>query len=630
MERAEFEQIVREMELLNKRDPDAYRKKVQRFVSLGYAAYFVAFVAVLGLSGLVVWLMISGRLSSGGIRLAIIAGVLLISFVRALWVKLDPPKGRLVRPEEAPVLIRELERIRGSIGAPPIHQVLVDPGFNAYATSSSRIGIFGERCYVVLGIPLLLTQTADEVIATLGHELAHHSRRHVKSGTRAYRMEQMWRRVLERLSAAGSFMVYPMYGFAKWYVPRFSAMSLVARRQAEFEADATGAEASSRQAMATGLIRMCVDEATKLVAFWDLVHQIMRENERPQKNVFSKLLDIQEPEAAKARAVLVATLKSKTVFEDSHPSVRERIEALGIPGDPEDQEAVDALIAMLGRVDNSAAEVFFGEHLQSVLDDVGSMWAASVGSLWKRSYEESQAAKSTIEKFEGRRLDSLSESETVEWISAKGAYFGEAETHDDALEAALRFPNNAVLQYFAGTCLRAADDDRAFAFYEAAANLDRKFEVDSLRAIAEFRASRGESFEARESAIIASEKAERRKKHIERLLGFGPGDELFPSEASPDEVERIVALLPRLNKVKRGYLYQRRDEVEGIRVEVLALVLSRPAYMSSEQEFEVKQLRSAYQLTGRPKGLYLMTFVERSKAARALESNCPNLIYERK
>ena len=618
MERAQFEQIVTEMEALNRRDPDAYRQKVARFASLGFVVYGVTFVVVLALLALSIWLVVKSA-NTGTIKLVLVVGFLALVFLRALWIKVEPPKGRPITAAEAPELVRELERIRTQIGAPPIHEIQVDPSFNAYATSAPKFAIFGERCYVVLGLPLMLTEPRDEVVATIGHELAHHSKSHVKSGTRAYRLEIMWRNVLTQLLEAGSIAAKPLLAFVAWYSPRFSAMSLVLRRQAEFEADAVGAEATSKQAMAIGLVRMGVDGPTVLKPYYQRLERTAVASETPPNNFLSALQDLPPAPAEEREKALVRTLKSETVYEDSHPAIRLRVEALGIPADPNNGRDVAALMEMLGTVERSAAEEFFGPRLPALLKEFDDKWSAAMKEAWKESHREYQESTKTLADFATADPATLPETDLVKWLDAFGHLNGPATVLPYAQAAAQRFPSNGRFQFIAGYCLVEADDERGVDYLQRAADLDRSYRASALEAIAEFHSARGDSYAARSKAIEASEQHDANMEAFERILRILKMDTLLPSGASQAELERIVALLPKVERLQEAYALRKHDtQLPEVYLDVIVLVVKRPAFVSDDDTFCANELKKAFEIVGNTQGIYLLVTVPKSETAKAL------------
>ena len=447
METSKFDQIVSRMEDLNRRSPQAYRSKVTRFTSVGFGVYIGAFAVVIAAVGIVIWFMFTGGVRSGMIRLLLIFGFLALVFIRSMWIKIDPPQGREIPAEEAPELLVELERIRSQVGAPPIYKVLITDDFNAFASSSPKFGIFGERCYVVLGLPLLMTQRPAEVAATIGHELAHHSRSHVKSGNRAYRLEAMWHTLLDQLRESGSLLTYPLLWFVNWYSPRYSAMTLVLRRQAEYEADELGAVASSKEAMALGLLRMGLDYEHRLMPYAKSLWARVRETVEPPKEFYQGLAQFPREDGEQVKETLRRNLLAETVYEDSHPCVRERSEALGIPADPNDPADIQRLYAAIGQVEESAADRYLGSLQDPLLREFNSAWVRENSLEWKESREYFIESRNKLEEFGNRDPRGMVSKEAYEYLLAHAGVHGVDESVDLAKSLADKHTDNADIQY---------------------------------------------------------------------------------------------------------------------------------------------------------------------------------------
>jgi Zn-dependent protease with chaperone function len=619
MERVQFEQVVTEMEALNRRDPEGYRKKVGRFASLGFLVYAATLVFVLLLLALAVWIVVAGRIGGVSIKLLFAVGFLAFVFLRALWIKVEPPEGRIVTEAEAPELMRELERIRKQIGAPPIHQVLINEDYNAFAAAAPKFLVFGEQCYVVLGLRLMLTHPKEEVIAIVGHELAHHSRSHVRSGMREYRLEAMWRGVLYQLLEAGSVMVKPFLAFVKWYSPRFSAMSLVLRRQAEFEADELGAEATSKEAMAMGLVRLTVNGATVFAEQTKSIKEAVKRSEVPVAGVLQGLIDLSPPNPAKARDALVRGLRNETVFEDSHPSLRERTKAIGVSADPSKPEEVDALLAKLRPVDVSAAASFFGARLPALVREFDAKWIENAKEGWAEQHKQYEESRQTLQQFATRDIEEVSEKEAVDWVQSHGHYHGGENTVGLAIRAAERFPQNGELQFFAGYALVERDDEAGVAYLERALELNPRLQTAVHSSLAEFRAARGESHAAREASIAASQAEDAMIEKYNRLTEIRPGDAYSAGEVDAQERARLVGLFPQLKKVKAVYLVRRFDTTDpDTHVDLLVLIIARSAFMSEVDEYLATELQKAYKLFGTTKGVYATAILEKTPVANAL------------
>lgn len=253
--------------------------------------------------------------------------------VRALWVNLEPPEGRILTRADAPDLFELLDRLRKELQTPPIHVVLVTPEFNAAVSQIPRLGLFGwHRNYLLLGLPLLQVLTREQFTAVLAHELGHLSHGHARSSNWIYRLRLTWLRLETELSEhapAGSQVIAWFY---RWYAPYFLAYSFPLARANEFEADEAAAQLTSPQTMSEALTTVSVVAAFLRERYWpgllraavDAPAQI---NFAPYSNLgVAALTDIS---TADRNSWATAALQEIASFSDTHPSLQERVHAVG-------------------------------------------------------------------------------------------------------------------------------------------------------------------------------------------------------------------------------------------------------------------------------------------------------------
>ena len=102
----QWAELVRRLEPKARSDPRSYGRKVAAFGALGYAFIGFALASLVGLAVLVVILALAGP----GILLKLLLpiGALGWLILRSLAVRMDPPEGIEVRPDNAPELFRPM------------------------------------------------------------------------------------------------------------------------------------------------------------------------------------------------------------------------------------------------------------------------------------------------------------------------------------------------------------------------------------------------------------------------------------------------------------------------------------------------------------------------------------------
>ena len=111
------------------------------------------------------------------------------------------------RPSEGTRRLKEKLRVRGRM------QVCLDESFNASAAESRGIfGLLGTRSALTLGVPLLFVLDRRQVLAIIGHEFGHFSRRHGRLGNWLYRARVGWMMYAEQVADSDSSLTRPRRG----------------------------------------------------------------------------------------------------------------------------------------------------------------------------------------------------------------------------------------------------------------------------------------------------------------------------------------------------------------------------------------------------------------------------------
>lgn len=173
---ARHRKLVERLENELETSPGRYRSKLLALALLGYAVLLGLLVLAFGLSfGLVTLLLLTSPMLL--LKLAKIIWIPLLFgwlLLRALWIRFTPPEGYWLAAGEAPQLQAEVEQLRQAAGAPRLDGILIDDELNAAAISLPRFfGLFGQRHYLLLGLPLMQLLSAQELRAVIALSLIH-------------------------------------------------------------------------------------------------------------------------------------------------------------------------------------------------------------------------------------------------------------------------------------------------------------------------------------------------------------------------------------------------------------------------------------------------------------------------
>ena len=376
MERAQFMHLLRLSEQASAENPGAYRRSVGAFAALGYVWVLGCVAAALALLGFVGWQLLRG----GGLRgyyvwPVLAAGALLLASLRALWLRLDAPGGEVLRREDAPALFDLIERVRAKVQGPPVHQVRLDGDFNASIVQLPRWGgLGGSVNHLTVGLPLLMALDARRLGAVLAHEYGHLRGGHGRFAAWIYRSRLAWARLHEGLRADPGPAGWATNAFLGWYVPRFSARTFALARQDEYEADLASAQVAGRTAAGAALVEIAVKSAWLNAEFWPAHFRAAATAPTPvgPYSAMRRLL-AQAPQTAFAQQALRSALKTLPAVDDTHPGLRDRLEALQAPASLPEAWSTQPAMALLA--DRRRWVEKFDHH-----------WCRDHATVWKRRH----------------------------------------------------------------------------------------------------------------------------------------------------------------------------------------------------------------------------------------------------
>ena len=330
MDRADFVHLVRLSEHDSADDSARYRRGVALFAALGYVWVLACLVLA---AGMLVWVAASfGRPGASHVSrawLGLFALGLLWATLRALWVSFDKPEGVRLEREDAPRLFDALDRIRDRIDGPPVHHVYLDGDFNASIRQLPRFGLLGGAVnYLSVGLPLLMALDRRRLLSVLAHEYGHLRGNHGRLSAWIYRTRLSWLKLDESLQRNEGLMATVSQAFFRWYFPRFAAKTFALARQDEYEADRISAKLLGTSVAAAALTEIAVKGAWYAESFWP-AHWARAANESSPVGPYTEMrLQLRAaPEPAFAREALRGAMRRVSDVDDTHPVLRDRLEA---------------------------------------------------------------------------------------------------------------------------------------------------------------------------------------------------------------------------------------------------------------------------------------------------------------
>jgi heat shock protein HtpX len=386
------------------------RRRALLAVALTIAFYLLAIGVGLGL--VVAPIALWSATGHGNLWLALAMIGAGLAVLRAIVPERDrftPPGPELTRSAQ-PRLHEVLDDVAHRVGEPPADVVHLDLEVNASVLEH------GRRRIMVLGLPLLAIVDVDELRAVVGHEYGHY----VGGDTRFSRW--IWRTRVAALTTVArlrdsdswfrrSVVRWPFDGYARLFLRITNALS----RRAEFAADAVSARVASPDA-AGRVLRRLEAVAPAFDGFWssDVAPMLSSERRPPIAAGFATMAAHEELASALDDVVRSDLEGREPDPYASHPTLRQRLEALGVAVEAQAPEPV-------------------ATPATTLLDDVPGLerqllaarFGDEVGAFRPANWDESAAVH--LDGMEG----------TVERY---GAVFGDALTLGEAGEAATALP----------------------------------------------------------------------------------------------------------------------------------------------------------------------------------------------
>lgn len=396
--RAAFVGLIGDLEEYAEAHPRAYRSRVLGLALLGYL-YLYGLLALTG-AGFVATLVygLRAHVAYFALKLAVVLGAFLLVLLRALWVRVSPLQGTLIRPEDAPELFQVLAKIRNRLNGPPVHRVLLTDDFNAGIAQRPRFGLLGGyRNVLIIGLPLMLTLSRSEFVAVLAHEYGHLAGAHNKFSAWVYRQRASWQRLAESLEEDGFWGAILVRPFLRRFAPYFDAYSFVLARSDEYEADRAAAQVAGPRAAVQALTVVAVLGRFWDSTYWSSLWRGAQHAAHPTAQPFTAWRPalVLESRRVDGSAALAQALQVRTGYTDTHPSFADRVAALGLKPTwrPIDRP--------------SAAERFFGERLARYQSACDKQWREAVRENWGARHAAAAEARKELAQLDAKAASPL-------------------------------------------------------------------------------------------------------------------------------------------------------------------------------------------------------------------------------
>ncbi len=606
-----YKALIERLQAQAREAPQAYRTRVALLAALGYAVLGLILLVALGLPiGIIVALLVSGRgFDPWALFVLLPQAVFAAMVVRALWLRFDAPSGYRLAAGEAPALEAEIERLRVAAGAPPLEAVVIDSDLNAGAASMPRLlGLLGDRHYLVIGLPLMRLLDAAELSAVIAHEFGHFRGGHGRFSGWIYRVRISWYRLVEGMARSGAALSRVFLKFFDWYVPYFNAYSFVLAREDEYEADAVSARVAGEAARVSALLRIAHAAQWIELRFAPKLQARMRAQAHPPPQ-FNAMLAAALREAPPIDiARLLASAERENDLTDTHPTLPQRVSAVGAPPALREQDV--AAIALLG------------ESLSRIERKLDETWRNGIKTTWAAQYAAAEPDRKRLDALE-RRGD-LDAAETLQYAQLVESLRPDIEPLRFYLRAIERAPDSATAQFRAALLRIEAGDPAGVEQLRHAMTLDagairpafeklRAFErdgtlapvvVDALAALRDEFAGRAKLLEARDGVA---------------------DDDLIAHDLDTVTLDGLREALARVEQVGQAWVARKRFDLAEEPAHYALLVTWRGSVASEGPG--LKKVVAALRLPG---SVSVFTESEHKAEARRVRGLCGEPVYRRR
>lgn len=479
MDRDEFEGLVRQLEAESENKPGAFRTKV---VLLSVSAYVFLFISLAAIIAVAYW-GIGYAHAHHKTRMLIMFSIFALMMVpvfyvvlRMFFMRLSAPKGRAITRADAPRLFEVIDKMRKKLKGPPIHHVLIFDQYNAAIMQLPRFGLFGGHTnYLLLGLPYLLGVTPKEMLATVAHEYGHLCGDHGKMGAWIYRQRRTLLALYQQVSdmSESSWVHELMYNVLRRFMPRYDAYTFVLSRQQEFEADKTASELAGAQHNASSLIRDELLARWIGESFWPTFYKQAEAQPAPAFFPFASMRTAFAMSYADwaTQPRLSAAWRESSNADDTHPCLRERVEATG--------ESAKLPPPITG----TAAEALLGGFTKTLVSEFDLEWWKKEKRDWQSRHQHVARCRQELNAFAAQPIDRLALHELQQFALLK-AEFDSPQAAKPVLEFLLAKPGGPYPKpaFFYGRILLNEGNERGLDFLETAARGDRN-SVDAIAKI---------------------------------------------------------------------------------------------------------------------------------------------------
>lgn len=543
--------LVERLEHEAQQAPARYRFKLALLAALGYAVMGLALAMTLGVAVfLLLYLLIVRPAAEPNIAIPILLlGGIGVVVLRALWFRLGAPEGYALQPGEATALAEEIERIRRQVGASRLHGIIITPELNAAAAYlPNGLGLWGQRQYLILGLPLLQVLDRRELAAVIAHEFGHFHGGHGHFAGWIYRLRSSWYRLMHGMAGSGLSTGHLFGLFFRWYAPYFDAYSFVLARRHEYAADAVAAAVADAGAMAAALVRLGLAADWMERSFWPQVRESAHAQAYPPVQVYDRLASGLREHRRSQHHAPGWLLLGEAGWDDTHPTLKQRLAALHVP--PQVRLDVEPR--------TSAAESLLGSELTERLGQrFSGEWREAVDADWRAHHQRLAGEQRRLDELESHA--SRSPAEAVEYAGLVQDHRPTADALPLYRQALEQLPSHALGQCRLGTLLlKRGQSDEGIQRLQRALDLDSAIAEPALRSLDDYLRTTAEASTGFEAALALRARCVALAREPQADAPAIEAGELLPHDLELGQVQALTRTLGGYEKIARAWVFRKQ------------------------------------------------------------------------
>lgn len=540
---ARLEQELRE-------NPKAYHRKVKILAWLGNL--YIAFGVVILLILLVLACLSILVLKAFAIKIIIPVAIFLYVIVKSLWITVEKPQGISIQAKDAPELFKIIDDLSLKLNSPHFHHVLITDDFNAAVVQTPRLGLFGwYENYLIIGLPLMQSLSVEQLSSVLAHEFGHLSKNHAKTANWIYRQRIRWAQLYQLVELNASRIDIIFRPFFKKFVPYFASFSFPVARANEYEADKISVELTSAETVAQTLTTVNVVGCYLSEEFWPTIFKHAENMPKPTISPYLGYVNqlSEFSESHKTKQWLDQSLKLQTNLEDTHPSLMDRLAAIG--------QTAQLLFAEKGRT----ADLLLGDQLSKITTTFDHKWQNDVLSVWQQHHQHIQQQKEYLSQL-NEKLEQSKELSTEERFAQ--VELTETVLHQPDIAFGLmkklyeEDQENALANYIYGRFLLERKDQSGCAILERSAQLNEFYQVKVYEMLYQFYHEQEITFEAEKYQQLMSERVELEQFAMKEREEVGFKDHFIPHGLTQEALDDLLQQLRKYTGIQQVWFVQKQ------------------------------------------------------------------------